>query len=168
MASSSSHGVLPHCGLNDSDLVECLSGDRNNVILDTSCDSTANNEVEEFIEGFDDSFSNSAQLWIPNLPDTNLKPYPGQRFSELEDACTFYTNYATTVGFNVRRETQRVRGSIVMHKYVVCSKSGTHDTYMSIISDNSSELSHVSASVGGPIKKKEKQSQRNVAVMLKL
>ncbi|KAK1368998.1 hypothetical protein POM88_035090 [Heracleum sosnowskyi] len=145
MASSSSHGVLPHCGLNDSDLVECLSdstGDRNNVILDTSCDSTANNEVEEFIEGFDDSFSNSAQLWIPNLPDTNLKPYPGQRFSELEDACTFYTNYATTVGFNVRRETQRVRGSIVMHKYVVCSKSGTHDTSMSIISDNSSELSH--------------------------
>ncbi|KAK1365074.1 hypothetical protein POM88_040635 [Heracleum sosnowskyi] len=159
MASSSSHDVLPHCGLNDSDLVECLSdstGDRNNVILDTSCDSTANNEVEEFIEGFDDSFSNSAQLWIPNLPDTNLKPYPGQRFSELEDACTFYTNYATTVGFNVRRETQRVRGSIVVHKYVVCSKSGTHDTSMSIISDNSSELSHVSASVGGPIKKKRK------------
>ncbi|KAK1357157.1 hypothetical protein POM88_050413 [Heracleum sosnowskyi] len=145
MASSSSHDVLPHCGLNDSDLVECLSdstGDRNNVILDTSCDSTANNEVEEFIEGFDDSFSNSAQLWIPNLPDTNLKPYPGQRFSELEDACTFYTNYETTVSFNVRRETQRVRGSIVVHKYVVCSKSGTHDTSMSIISDNSSELSH--------------------------
>ncbi|KAK1391361.1 hypothetical protein POM88_010417 [Heracleum sosnowskyi] len=159
MASSSSHGVLPHCGLNDSDLVECLSdstGDRNNVILDTSCDSTANNEVEEFIEGFDDSFSNSAQLWVPNLPDTNLKPYPGQRFSDLEDACTFYTNYATTVGFNVRRETQRVRGSIVIHKYVVCSKSGTHDTSMSIISDNSSELSHVSASVGGPKKKKRK------------
>ncbi|KAK1384372.1 hypothetical protein POM88_022107 [Heracleum sosnowskyi] len=41
------------------------TGDRNNVILDNGCDSTANNEVEEFIEGFDDSFSNRAQLWIP-------------------------------------------------------------------------------------------------------
>lgn len=72
----------------------------------------------------------------------------------MKPLLVFYVKYARVAGFDVRRETQRVRNDIVVHKYVVCSKSGTHDTFMPVISDDSTESSHVSSSVGSKIIKR--------------
>lgn len=147
------------------------TGEGNNVLIDYGCDSTANNEVEEFIEGFDDSFSNNVKLWMPKILDNNMKPYSGQRFLDLEAACNFYAEYGRLAGFDVRRETQRVRNGIVVHKYVVCSKSGSHESSISANSDNNSESSHVSSSVGCTVIKRRKTVTMkcvcNVKIMVK-
>ncbi|XP_019195028.1 PREDICTED: protein FAR1-RELATED SEQUENCE 5-like [Ipomoea nil] len=57
--------------------------------------------------------------------DRSLKPYEGQLFNALEDGIKFYTMYAASTGFDVRRSSDKKNDfGIVLKKDVVCSRQG--------------------------------------------
>ncbi|KAL8123920.1 hypothetical protein AgCh_011795 [Apium graveolens] len=100
----------------------------NNGLFEGVCDSSSYDMVEELIEGFDDSFSRTTNVWNPKVLDHSFKPYVGQRFKDIESCSSFYTEYGVQGGFNVRKSTQKVKNKIVVTKYLVCQKAGHYDT----------------------------------------
>ncbi|XP_074376897.1 protein FAR1-RELATED SEQUENCE 5-like [Apium graveolens] len=110
----------------------CSSGNvsymENNGLFEGVCDSSSYDMVEELIEGFDDSFSRTTNVWNPKVLDHSFKPYVGQRFKDIESCSSFYTEYGVQGGFNVRKSTQKVKNKIVVTKYLVCQKAGHYDT----------------------------------------
>ncbi|KAL9680605.1 hypothetical protein QQ045_018487 [Rhodiola kirilowii] len=62
--------------------------------------------------------------WIPKCPD-EFKPRIGMVFQHVNDAITFYKNYAYIAGFSVRLSITSTRSDgVLTHKYLVCSKEG--------------------------------------------
>ncbi|KAL8147546.1 hypothetical protein AgCh_005031 [Apium graveolens] len=110
--------------------------------------------LKELIEGFDESFNRTTQVWNPKVADIKVKPYAGQRFKNIDSCFDFYTEYGREDGFNVRKSSHKVRNGIIMTKYLVCQKEGTHETVMSKHSDSKIETSHSSSSVGMEIRRR--------------
>ncbi|XP_019170960.1 PREDICTED: protein FAR1-RELATED SEQUENCE 5-like [Ipomoea nil] len=68
------------------------------------------------------------KTWIPEC-DASLKPFEGQIFDTMEDGIKFYTNYAGTVGFDVRRSSDKKnKYGHILKKQVVCSREVYKDT----------------------------------------
>jgi hypothetical protein len=62
---------------------------------------------------------------IPMDCDEKIKPKVGQLFDTLEDAESFYKNYAHSVGFSVRCSSEnKNKNGVKRWKYFVCSKEG--------------------------------------------
>lgn len=54
----------------------------------------------------------------------SCRPEVGMKFEYVQDAITFYKNYAKEGGFTVRKNTQITKRGVVTRKYLVCSKEG--------------------------------------------
>ncbi|XP_019179927.1 PREDICTED: putative protein FAR1-RELATED SEQUENCE 10 [Ipomoea nil] len=66
----------------------------------------------------------STKYWTPECEQAK-KPCVGQVFPTLEGGIEFYTTYASTTGFDVRRASQKNdRQGQIMWKYVLCSRAG--------------------------------------------
>ncbi|XP_074376898.1 protein FAR-RED IMPAIRED RESPONSE 1-like [Apium graveolens] len=142
----------------------------NNGLFEGVCDSSSYDMVEELIEGFDDSFSRTTNIWNPKVLDHSFKPYAGQRFKDIESCFSFYTEYGVQGGFNVRKSTQKVKNKIVVTKYLVCQKAGHYDTSGPKDSGGTSESSHTSGNIGEEIKRRNtvtKKCHCNAKVFLK-
>lgn len=126
--------------------------------------------VEDLLEGFDDSFSKSSNLWIPKVFDDKVIPYPGLQFTDIESCFQFYTEYGRQGGFEVRKSTQKVRQGIIVTKYIVCSKAGHHETSMSKNLAAKSDSSHSSSTIDVQLKCRRtvtKKCECNAKIILK-
>ncbi|XP_074351998.1 protein FAR1-RELATED SEQUENCE 5-like [Apium graveolens] len=142
----------------------------NNGLFENVCDSRSYDMVEELIEGFDDSFSRTTNVWNPKVLDHSFKPYAGQRFKDIESCFSFYTEYGVQGGFNVRKSTQKVKNKIVVTKYLVCQKAGHYDTSGPKDSRGTSESSHTSGNIGEEVKRRNtvtKKCHCNANIILK-
>ncbi|XP_063941446.1 protein FAR1-RELATED SEQUENCE 5-like [Daucus carota subsp. sativus] len=167
MASSSNQGNLHNSCNRYSDLQVDSTANNNDFTVECARD----DEVENFIEGFDDSFSSSSGLSIPKVDDNKVKPYSGQIFRDIETCFKFYAEYGRQGGFDIRKSSQKVRDGIVVYKYFVCSKGGDHETSMSKNSDSNSDLSLVSSTAGVDVRRRRrtvtKKCQCEAKVQLK-
>ncbi|XP_074378349.1 protein FAR1-RELATED SEQUENCE 5-like [Apium graveolens] len=134
------------------------------------CDSEGYDMIEELIEGFDESFNRTTQVWNPKVPDLKLKPYIGWRFKDIDSCFDFYTEHGRHGGFNVRKSSHKVRNRIVVSKYLVCQKVGYHETSKIKEYDSKSESSHASNIVGNQIRKRNTVTKKydcNAKIILK-
>ncbi|KAL8126005.1 hypothetical protein AgCh_013339 [Apium graveolens] len=111
--------------------------------------------LEELVEGFDESFNRTTQVWIPKVANIKVKPYAGQRFKDIDSCFNFYTEYGRQSGFNVRKSSHKVRNDIIMTKYLVYQKEGTHETVMSKDSASKTESSHSSSTVSKEVRRRK-------------
>ncbi|KAL8098131.1 putative protein FAR1-RELATED SEQUENCE 10 [Apium graveolens] len=110
------------------------------------CDSKGYDMIEELIEGFDESFNRTTQVWNPKVPDLKLKPYIGQRFKDIDSCFDFYTKYGRQ------------------------GKAGYHETGKIKESDSKSESSHASNTIGNQIRKRNTVTKKydcNAKIILK-
>ncbi|XP_063941429.1 protein FAR1-RELATED SEQUENCE 5-like [Daucus carota subsp. sativus] len=167
MGSSSNQGNLHNSCNRYSDLQVDSTANNNDFTVECARD----DEVENFIEGFDDSFSSSSGLWIPKVDDNKVKPYSGQIFRDTETCFKFYAEYGRQGGFDILKSSQKVRDDIVVYKYFICSKGGNHETSMSKDSDSNSDLSLVSSTAGVDVRRRRmtvtKKCQCEANVQLK-
>lgn len=142
----------------------------NSTLVEGVCESAGTSLIEEFVEGFDESFSRTTKLWNPKVTDNRFKPYYGQRFDDIESCFVFYTEYGRQGGFNVRKSTQHTKNNKIVLKYIVCSKAGYHETSMSKFCDAKSESSHTSSASGVQVRRRRtvtKKTECDAKVILK-
>ncbi|KAK1353136.1 hypothetical protein POM88_052974 [Heracleum sosnowskyi] len=107
----------------------------NNVNDDASCELRVDDEIED---------------WVPDSP---IKPYVGQIFTNIDAAFSYYSKHSSFCGFQVRRSTQRSRNGVVVSKYL-CSKAGSREISSSSREDDASESSRISDKNVEPVKRR--------------
>ncbi|XP_074346818.1 protein FAR1-RELATED SEQUENCE 5-like [Apium graveolens] len=110
--------------------------------------------LEELVEGFDESFNRTTQVWNPKVADIKVKPYAAQCFKDIDSCFNFYTEYGRQGGFNVRKSSHKVSNGIIVPKYLVCQKEGTHETVMSKDPASKTKSSHSSSTVSKEVRRR--------------
>ncbi|KAL6579405.1 hypothetical protein OROMI_009621 [Orobanche minor] len=65
-----------------------------------------------------------SENYIPNS-SSDVTPYVGKKFSQLEDGIQFYEDYATATGFKIRRGPKKISADgVVIWRYIYCSREG--------------------------------------------